>query len=137
MSAMDEYRAALQRLIDDTPQILARGGKINNDTVALEAGRTRGSIKKSRSEFSRLIDEIKAAASRSNTGQPDDRLRSADAKIKMISQELSRLKQEHSALLSKYLSILHYNHQLQRENKKLGGSENLLGESVKLGKELN
>lgn len=48
MSALNEYYAALERLKVNKPTIITKGSAINNDTVALEAGRKRGSIKKSR-----------------------------------------------------------------------------------------
>jgi len=47
MSALDEYYAALERLKVNKPNLLPKGSVINNDTVALEAGHKRGSIKKS------------------------------------------------------------------------------------------
>lgn len=58
MPMIDEYYKALDRLIQNKPINVPIGTKINNDTVALEAGRKRGSIKKSRETFSDLIDEI-------------------------------------------------------------------------------
>ena len=58
MPMIDEYYKALDRLIQNKPINVPIGTKINNDTVALEAGRKRGSIKKSREIFSDLIDEI-------------------------------------------------------------------------------
>ena len=45
MSALNEYYAALERLKANKPIILAKGSAINNDTVALEAGRKRGQSK--------------------------------------------------------------------------------------------
>ena len=45
MSALDDYQAALERLKANKPTTLPKGSAINNDTVALEAGRKRGSIK--------------------------------------------------------------------------------------------
>ena len=48
MSALNDYYAALERLKANKPEVLPKGSAINNDTVALEAGRKRGSIKKSR-----------------------------------------------------------------------------------------
>jgi hypothetical protein len=55
------YEAALQRLIDNVPIKVSPGTKITNDSVALEAGRNKGSIKKTRSCFDQLIPKIKAA----------------------------------------------------------------------------
>ena len=60
MSALNEYNAALERLKANKPNILAKGSAINNDTVALEAGRKRGSIKKSR--HAALVEAIEFAA---------------------------------------------------------------------------
>ena len=60
MSALNEYYAALERLKANKPIILPKGSAINNDTVAMEAGRKRGSIKKSR--HAALIEAIEQAA---------------------------------------------------------------------------
>jgi hypothetical protein len=45
MSAINDYWDALERLRLDAPIRLQKGVSINKDTVALEAGRKRGSIK--------------------------------------------------------------------------------------------
>ncbi len=58
MNTLDDYYKALERLINNKPINVPKNTKINNDTVALEAGRKRGSIKKSREIFSDLISEI-------------------------------------------------------------------------------
>ncbi|EGC7113007.1 hypothetical protein H9T43_002179 [Salmonella enterica] len=52
---LSDYYAALERLIK-------RKAKINNDTVALEAGRKKGTIKKSRPIYTLLIKDIENAA---------------------------------------------------------------------------
>lgn len=62
MSVINEYWSALERLQKGNPSRLKKGYSINNDSVALEAGRKRGSIKKSREGFQELIDAIKAAS---------------------------------------------------------------------------
>ncbi len=59
---IQQYEAALQRLIDNEPTIVPVGTKITNDSVALEAGRGKGSIKKKRNCFDELIPKIKTAA---------------------------------------------------------------------------
>lgn len=61
MSALSDYYNALDRLIKNQPINVAPGGKINKDTVALEAGRKRGSIKPSREGFAELIADIESA----------------------------------------------------------------------------
>ena len=60
MSALNDYYAALERLKANKPIVLPKGSAINNDTVAMEAGRKRGSIKKSR--HAALIEAIEQAA---------------------------------------------------------------------------
>lgn len=57
-SAIDDYWDALDRLKNNTPLRVPKKSPINNDTVALEAGRKRGSIKKSRKQFEELIKAI-------------------------------------------------------------------------------
>lgn len=58
MSLLDDYWQALERLKKNIPVHIPAGSPINNDTVALEAGRKRGSIKKSRKNFTDLIRAI-------------------------------------------------------------------------------
>ena len=56
MSAtVKEYFAALERLKQNKPQVIEKGSPINKDTVALEAGRKRGSIR-NRPGFEPLLE---------------------------------------------------------------------------------
>ena len=71
MTAINEYWEALARLKDDKPIRIAKRGKINKDAVALEAGRKRGSIKKSRQTFIDLIAAIDLAALETMQIEPD------------------------------------------------------------------
>ena len=50
-----DYFEALDRLQKGRPRIVPLGTKITNDAVSLEAGRKKGSIKKSRDLFKDLI----------------------------------------------------------------------------------
>jgi hypothetical protein len=59
---LEEYYEALNRLINNNPVNVPKDTKINKDTVALEAGRKRGSIKKSREVFLELIEAIEKAS---------------------------------------------------------------------------
>lgn len=61
-SALTDYFEALERLIKGRPINIPKGSKITNDNVSLEAGRKKGTIKKSRPIFKSLIDAIEAAA---------------------------------------------------------------------------
>ena len=58
--SLKHYYEALERLKNGTPEVLDKGYKINNDSVALEAGRKRGSIKAKR--HSDLVSAIAEAA---------------------------------------------------------------------------
>jgi hypothetical protein len=60
---IDEYFEALKRLKNNLPIRIPIGSKINNDNVSLEAGRKKGTIKKSRPIFEELIEEIILASS--------------------------------------------------------------------------
>ncbi|MEI5998426.1 hypothetical protein H3V53_14790 [Paraburkholderia bengalensis] len=61
---LNDYFQALERLKCGTSKVVPKGTRISNDVVALEAGRGKGSIKKSREMFAELIAEISAAAAR-------------------------------------------------------------------------
>lgn len=76
MSVQQEYWDALDRLIKGEGKILPSGSPINKDTVALEAGRKRGTIKKSRKSFENLIAAIESAtpAQKPETKIQKDRL---------------------------------------------------------------
>ena len=107
MKAIDEYRAALKSLIK-------KGSKINKDTVALEAGRKRGSIKKSRSGFSQLIREIELAAENQNTA-----LSKALSKSEKTQLEAKNLETLYHDALRRELMMLHKISQLERELRKV------------------
>jgi hypothetical protein len=62
-NVLSEYFEALERLTKGRPVNVPKGSKITNDSVSLEAGRKKGTIKKSRPIFKELIDSIDTAAS--------------------------------------------------------------------------
>lgn len=120
---------ALQRLVDGKPKVIAGAYSINNDTVALEAGRKRGTIKKSRPELAELIVAITEAETL-RTGQSgnnkidirDQKLQEAQDRIKALENQLSELEDKHKKQLAQ-LNILSFrNLQLHKEvqsNKKI------------------
>jgi len=57
-----EYFEALDRLKNNVPVNVPPNTKITKDSVALEAGRKKGSIKKSRKTFAKLIEAIAEAS---------------------------------------------------------------------------
>ena len=74
MSALDDYFSALERLKKNQPVRLPKHSKISKDTVALEAGRKRGSIKKSRVIFSELIAEIEYVSNQQEKLNPNQKM---------------------------------------------------------------
>jgi len=62
MSSLVAYFEALERLKKGKPLIVQNNTKISKDSVSLEAGRKKGSIKKSRAIFKELIAAIDEAA---------------------------------------------------------------------------
>lgn len=59
-----QYESALQRLVENKPNILPPGSKITINNVALEAGRGKGSIRKDRECFVEIREKTQAAATK-------------------------------------------------------------------------
>ena len=106
MSALNDYYAALERLKANKPIILPKGSAINNDTVAMEAGRKRGSIKKSR--HAALIEAIEQAAREAgqNVLSPTQQIEKAKNKTKAVKSDYEQLKEDYEILLEKCNSLL-------------------------------
>lgn len=71
---LKDYFEALERLKRGKPVNVPKGTRITNDSVSLEAGRKKGTIKKSRPIFSDLIAAIEAAGQ--TEAKPGDEMRS-------------------------------------------------------------
>ena len=106
MSALNDYYAALERLKANKPIVLPKGSAINNDTVAMEAGRKRGSIKKSR--HAALIEAIEQAAQAAgqNVLSPAQRIEQAKTKTKAVKSDYEQLKEDYEKLLEKCTPLL-------------------------------
>ncbi len=115
MSALNEYYAALERLKANKPTILPKGSTINNDTVALEAGRKRGSIKKSR--HAALVQAIELAAQQAgqNVLSPTQQIEQAKSKTKAVKSDYEQLQEDYEILLEKCTSLLMENFELRRK----------------------
>jgi len=122
MSAVENYMTALRRLVDGSPNNVPKGSAINKDTVALEAGRKRGSIKKSRAENAPLIAAIEAAAAaqeeKSGPTAAQDAAKQKALK-KAVKEKLGSLKEEHELALTKIVSLVLENHILKQRVMKL------------------
>ena len=114
MSVLNEYYAALERLKANKPEVLPKGSAINNDTVALEAGRKRGSIKKSR--HAALIDAIDRAAQAMGQEKPSpaQQLEQAKSKTKAVKSDYEQLQEDYERLLEKANSLLLENFELRQ-----------------------
>lgn len=115
--ALINLNEALNRLISNTPIRVPKGSKINNDTVALEAGLKRGAVKRSRPELAELLDDIKEAEAKRLGKEYSKKnskivLQSETLKLK---QQLKELQDKYDAQLSQINSLIFENHQLKRE----------------------
>lgn len=115
MSALNDYYAALERLKANKPEVLPKGSAINNDTVAMEAGRKRGSIKKSR--HAALIEAIEQAAQQAgqNVLSPAQQVEQAKSKTKAVKSDYEQLQKDYEILLEKCNSLLVENFELRRK----------------------
>ena len=115
MSAQNEYDAALERLKANKPTILPKGSAINNDTVALEAGRKRGSIKKSR--HAALVQAIELAAQQAgqNVLSPTQQIEQAKSRTKAVKSDYEQLQEDYEILLEKCTSLLMENFELRQK----------------------
>lgn len=111
MSANDDYYDAIDRLERNEPERLPPGTLINNDTVALEAGRKRGSIKKQRHpELCRDIDE---AAQRQRTTfsavqvSTIDNLKRPESADDLLKEQYRALERDYKTTLQKNVSLVY------------------------------
>jgi hypothetical protein len=113
---LTDYYEALERL-------KKRKAKINNDTVAVEAGRKRGTIKKSRDMYKQLIVDIENAA---KTVACSD-----TAKLKLLAEKqrsekyrdnVDSLRAQLDAALSRELSLIAELYSVKKTLKKLTGA---------------
>lgn len=115
-SPLDEYFDALERLKAGQPLRVARGTRITNDAVALEAGRGKGSIKKSRPMFRALLDAIDHAAA----GQTTPAL-AARHKLEKAKDSANAYREQLEAALAREVSLLRELYALKKELARLTG----------------
>lgn len=88
----DDYYEALSRLKRNKPIRVRKNTRISNDAVALEAGRRKGSIKKSRIGFATLINDIELA--RTEQSSADDSILIKMGKLKDDRDKYRKLYEE-------------------------------------------
>jgi hypothetical protein len=120
----EDYYNALERLKTNKPNILSKGSyKINQDTVALEAGRGRGSIKPSRPQFEELIGAIEDVADVYNN-KDLEKLNKAKALAARYKSESDEFRENYYAALNREVMLVRrvselekYVNQLEAEQK--------------------
>jgi polyhydroxyalkanoate synthesis regulator phasin len=109
---LSEYFEALARLRAGRPIVVPKGSKITNDSVALEAGRGKGSIKKSRPVFSDLINAIDEAAAEQSSMSPERQQKDQLERVKGTSQQRRKdLEAITAALVSRLVEV----HELKKQ----------------------
>ena len=110
---VDQYFAALDRL-------KARGEQISNDAVALEAGKGRGSIKKSRPAHAELVVAIdKAMKEQQETKVVADPVPGLKSGIEELKRRLDHALDREVALLNELYDLRAKINQLSEENRQL------------------
>ncbi len=116
--ALNEYFQALDRLKSGKQMRVVKGARINNDNVALEAGRKKGSIKKSRPVFKDLIEAIEAAAAEQSS--PEKQM---TQRLEKTKGEAKNYREKWEQALCRELSLLQEVYSLKKELARLRGGE--------------
>lgn len=113
---LDDYFEALNRLKAGAPLRVPADSRITNDAVALEAGRGKGSIKKSRLIFADLIAAIDAAA-----GEQSQVVNKDKTALEKAKQETTDARQALDAALAREVSLLNELYELKKQLAALTG----------------
>lgn len=118
MSAINDYFEALDRLKKGRPTVVPKGTKITNNAVTVEAGRGKGSIKKSRPVFADLIKAIDNAAAEQSQPKNEEKMRLAKAK-----SSVSQCRRELESALAREVSLLMELYEIKKLLSKLTGEK--------------
>ena len=116
-NALDDYIAALERLRARKPLRVPQGTRITNDAIALEAGRGKGSIKKSRPMFAELIKDIETAAAEQAAPATQERMRLERTKDAVVGY-----RHQLEASLAREISLLRELYQVRQQLSQLTGA---------------
>jgi len=119
--ALNNYFEALDRLKVNKPINIPKDSKINNDNVALEAGRKKGTIKKSRKSFAILIEAINEASKTQNI-KTDNR----DSKIEKQKDKIEELTELYESSLNRELMLIEQLNELEKIANSRIASNNLM-----------
>ena len=122
----EDYYNALERLKTNKPEILSKGSyKINQDTVALEAGRGRGAIKPSRIQFEELIDAIEGVAEIYNN-KDLDKLNKAKALAERYKSERDEFRDKYYAALNREMMLVRRVSDLEKHVNQLESEQKII-----------
>lgn len=107
---INECMEALERLKQNKPLIIQKGYRINLDTVALEAGKNRSSIRKDR--YPELYAIIQEAEQNDLTPRQQDAV-----KIEKIKFERDRYKKLYEEAIGRELMLVDRLSELEKKNK--------------------
>lgn len=99
--ALEAYYEALERLKKGRSVHVSKGTKITNDAVSIEAGRGKGTIKKSRPVFADLIAAIDTAASEQASSKD-----ALQEKVEKVKAEANRYRSLWEEGLAREISLL-------------------------------
>jgi hypothetical protein len=115
---LEEYYAALERLNAGRPKVVPRGSKMTNDAVSVEAGRGKGSIKKSRGVFADLIRAIALAAAEQS--RPTFQQKQKLARTRGVAEQCRR---DLEAALAREVSLLKELYEVKKRLARLTGEK--------------
>lgn len=115
---LGEYFAALQRLKKGQPNVVPKGTKITNDAVALEAGRGKGSIKKSRVVNADLIQAIDDAAAEQSKPKIEQKVQLSKSK-----GTAEQLRRDLEAAFGREISLLNELYETKKKLARLTGEK--------------
>ncbi len=107
---INECMEALERLKQNKPLIIQKGSRINLDTVALEAGKNRSSIRKDR--YPELYAIIQEAEQNDLTPRQQDAV-----KLEKIKFERDRYKKLYEEAIGRELMLVDRLSELEKKNK--------------------
>jgi hypothetical protein len=122
----EDYYSALERLRTNKPEVLSKGSyKINKDTVALEAGRKRGTIKPSRNQFEDLITAIEEVADTYNN-KDLDKLNKANALADRYKSERDEFRENYYSALNREMMLVRRLSDLEKQVNQLEAEQKVV-----------
>jgi hypothetical protein len=115
--SLHDYFAALERLLVGQSTIIPPGTKITNDAVSLEAGRKKGSIKKSRPSHADLIAAIEAASAQQPLTLTDE----LNAKLNRVKKDFDVYRELYENALDREQSLVAELFEVKRRLSQLTG----------------